>query len=293
MISVKQLLTCCGLDTPYDRIKLVRHVDHTSRTIAEMVRAGEFDFYQSEQKADRAPFDKCDVIVSFIASPGSGCTFHGVYRVGKRRPLTLADVKRAPAFLKPSLSDVSERVWYVLEEDKRFADLRGRLRVKWKAARSWVQGKDLEIFEILPPGRVKNFPGYQNVVLSWNELKEICNNPGSHPDWVTAMKFTAAIYRIVDLDSGKTYIGSAYGKEGLWQRLSSYASNGHGDNKKLIGLNYDKFQWSIVRTLSGVMSKREVIHIEQLEMEKHGSKAIGLNWDAARLRPDQEEEENP
>lgn len=68
---------------------------------------------------------------------------------------------------------------------------------------------------------------------------------------------------------------------------------GHGGNKKLLGLDYGNFQWSIVRTLSGVMSKREVILIEQLEMEKHGSKAIGLNWDAARLRTGQEEAENP
>lgn len=115
------------------------------------------------------------------------------------------------------------------------------------------------------------------MILTWKELKEICRNPGSHPDWFTAMKFTAAIYRIVDLDSGKTYIGSAYGKEGLWYRWCDYAKTGHGGNKALIGQNYEKFQWSIVRTLSGVMSKRDVIVLEQIEKEKHGSRAVGLN----------------
>ncbi len=58
---------------------------------------------------------------------------------------------------------------------------------------------------------------------------------------------------------------------------SDYANTGHGRNKELIGLNHEKFQWSIVRTLSGVMSKRDVILIEQIEKEKHGSRAIGLN----------------
>lgn len=116
-----------------------------------------------------------------------------------------------------------------------------------------------------------------DVILSWKELKEIAENPASHPDWVTAMKFTAAIYRIVDLENGKTYIGSAYGKEGLWHRWCDYARSGHGGNKMLIGLDYGKFQWLIVRTLSGVMSKRDVILIEQLEKAKHGSRAIGLN----------------
>lgn len=42
-------------------------------------------------------------------------------------------------------------------------------------------------------------------------------------------------------------------------------TRGYGGTSGLIGLNYDKFQWSIVRTLSGVMSKRDVIVLEQLE----------------------------
>lgn len=277
MLTVKQYLTAAGLKTPHDRIKLVRHVDHSLRTMAEMMEAGEFEFYQSEQKAHRPPFDNCDVLVAFIASSEGACTFHGLYRVGERRPLTQEDMRDAPSFFREIEGNGVGRVWYDLKEDWDFKDLRGRLRVKWRAARSWVQCKDLEIFEILPPGRVKFFPGYQNVILTWKELKEICKNPASHPDWVIALKFTAAIYRIVELDSGKTYIGSAYGREGLWRRWCDYADSGHGGNMELLGLNFDKFQWSIVRTLSGVMSKRDVIVIEQLEKEKHGSRAVGLN----------------
>jgi hypothetical protein len=288
MLTIKQFITASGLEVPHDRIKLVRHVNHSKRTLAEMVDAREFDFYQSEQSVDVLPFDQCDAIVSFLASGDGGCAFHGLYHVGACRPLGRKDVRAAPEFIRESIGDGAGRVIYELNEDERFRDLRGRVRVKWKAARSWVQRKDLEILEILPPRRVRFFPGYQNVILSWKELKEIIRNPDSHADWVTAMKFTAAIYRIVDLASGKIYIGSAYGREGLWQRWSDYANTGHGGNKKLLGLDYGNFQWSIVRTLSGVMSKREIILIEQLEMEKHGSKAIGLNWDAARSRTDQE-----
>jgi hypothetical protein len=159
-----------------------------------------------------------------------------------------------------------------------FDELRGRLRVTWRGPLAWVQKKDVEIYEILPPGRVRHFPGYQDVLLSWAELKSICGNPASHPDWVTAMKFTAAIYRIVDLSTGMTYIGSAYGKNGLWNRWCDYSKTGHGGNEKLLGLDANQFQWSIVRTLSGVMSEAEVIRLEHLEMRKHGSKkATGLN----------------
>lgn len=278
MLKVKEFLTASGLATPHDRIKLVRHVDHSKRTVAKMIEAGEFEFYQAEQRAKSPPFESCDVLVSFIASESGGCTFHGVYRVGERRPLTKSDMREAPPFLGELMEDVSQRVWYDLKEDPKFSDLRGRLCVKWLAARSWVQKKDLEILEILPPGRVKFFPGYQDVILSWAELRAICLHPDSHPDWMAAMKFTAAIYRIVDLSTGMTYIGSAYGKAGLWRRWCEYASTGHGGNVKLKPLDPTKFQWSIVRTLSGVMSKAEVIHLEHLEMLKHGSKkSMGLN----------------
>ncbi len=45
-----------------------------------------------------------------------------------------------------------------------------------------------------------------------------------------------------------------------------------------MGLDYNNFQWSIVRTLSGVISKADVIHIEYLEKKKHGTRAIGLDF---------------
>lgn len=256
---------------------MVRHVGNASRSLSEMIEAGEFEFYQAEQTAAKKPFGGADVIVSFLASEGGTCTFHGVYRVGASRPFTAEDHSKAPEFLKMSLKNVTDRIWYDLEELPDFNNLRGRLRVRWVGAIAWVQRKDMEILEILPPGRVRHFPGYQDVVLTWKELKQICESPRSHPDWVTAMKHTAAIYRIVDLKSEKIYIGSASGKEGLWKRWCDYAKTGNGGNKALIGLDHEAFQWSIVRTLSGVMAKRDVILVEQLEKRKHGTRAFGLN----------------
>lgn len=277
MLSLKTFLIASGLDVAPDRIKLVRHVDHPDKTLSAMIEAGEFDFYQAEQLETKRPFHACDVIVSFLASADGGCTFHGIYRVKGSRPLKRADLTLAPDFLKTSLTKSAARIWYDLEEIAGFDELRGRLRVAWRAPLAWVQSKDTEIHELLPPGRLKHFPGYQDVLLSWKELKAICFHPASHPDWVSALKFTAAIYRITDISSGQIYIGSAYGKSGLWKRWCEYAKDGHGNNVKLMPLDPEKFQWSIVRTLSGVMSAAEVIQIEHREMQKHGSRALGLN----------------
>lgn len=277
MLTVKQFMTAAGLDTPHERIKLVRHSSHLGRSIRQILEDGVFDAYQSEQDPKAKPFHNCDVIVSFIGIEGNQAEFVGVYSVGKERPFRKSDSHGVPDYLRLAHRDGKKRIWYPLEELKQFSWLKGRLIAQWVSTRGWFQTKDLEVRELRAPGRVKSFPGYQNVVVSCKELREICENPASHPDWVTAMKFTAAIYRIVDLESGKIYIGSAYGREGLWHRWCDYAKTGHGGNKELIGLNYDNFQWSIVRTLSGVMSKRDVILVEQIEKQKHGSRAVGLN----------------
>lgn len=157
MLTVKEFLTASGLEVAHDRIKLVRHVSHTNRTLAEMVDAGEFEFYQAEQRAENPPFENCDVLVSFHSSEDGGCTFYGVYRVGGSRPLSARDMRSAPAFLKELIDDVSARVIYSLKEDHGFNELRGRLRVKWKAARSWVQGKDLRSHRDPPAGKGQVF----------------------------------------------------------------------------------------------------------------------------------------
>lgn len=277
MLTIKQFMTASGLGTSHARIKLARHSSHLGRDIRRVISDGVFETYQSEQDAVVRPFHNCDVLLSFIKIEGKLSEFYGAYRVQGHRIFVPNDFLGMPEYLTDAHKDGKPRIWYDLEEVSDFRGLRGRLIAEWSSPLKWHMGKDQMIHEIRPPGRVKNFPGYQNVMLSWKELKEIAKNPASHADWVTAMKFTAAIYRIVDLGSGKTYIGSAYGREGLWQRWTEYANSGHGGNKELTGLDYNNFQWSIVRTLSGVMSKRDVILIEQLEKEKHGSKAIGLN----------------
>ena len=278
MITVKQFLKSAGLDVPEDRIKLVRHSDHLGRSIRQVVADGVFDVYQAEQDPKAKPFHNCDVIASFIGIEGNQAEFIGVYSVNGSRPFTKNDFADVPDYLRLAHRDGKARIWYELEERKEFAPLRGRLIAQWKSTRGWYQSKDLVVRELKAPGRVMSFPGYQDVVVSLAELRAICRNPASHPDWVAALKFTAAIYRIVDFSTGMTYIGSAYGRSGLWRRWCEYAETGHGNNKKLLGLAPEHFQWSIVRTLSGVMSEAEVIRLEHLEMRKHGSrKSTGLN----------------
>jgi len=277
MITVKQLLALEGLETPPDQIKLVRHCDHLGRSIRRIVDEGYFDLYHTEQDPKVKPFDGCEVVVSFIAIEGNQAEFHSVHRVESSRPFRRSDFSEAPDYLKAAHADGKPRMWYHLTELAGFESLKGRVIIQWSGM-GWFQRKDREVFQILPPGNQVLFPGYQNILLGWRELREIFDTPVLHRDWKAALSASPGIYRITDTSTGKIYIGAAYGKENLWQRWKEYAKTGHGGNKLLKPLDPAHFRWSIVRTLSGSMSPKEVIEIERIEMAKHGSNAVGLNW---------------
>lgn len=224
-----------------------------------IISDGGFEAYQAEQSPTAKPFHKCEVILSFIGIEGHKAEFHSAYRVlGHRHD--------------PKI----DRLIYDLQELEAYQDYRNRLIIQWKT-RGWWQKKDLDIYEILPATVAQLFPGYQEVLLSFEALKKIFADDRAHRDWKAALKSNAGIYRIVDLSTGEIYIGSAYGREGIWGRWQNYAKTGHGGNKRLKERDPKNFQWSIVRTASTAMSERDVIRIESLEKEKHGSRAIGLN----------------
>lgn len=277
MLTVKQLFIADGLDLVEDEIKLVRHVDHLKRSIRRIVTEGHFEFYQQEQSPKIRPFHNCEVILSFIGIEGNKAEFHGAYKVLGHSGFTEADLRSMPPWLAEAHKDGQPRIKYQLQELEAYRPYRGRLIVQWKSTRGWHQKKDLEIYELLPATVATLFPGYQEVLLGFDGLKAIFADPRAHRDWQAALKANAGIYRIVDLSDGKIYIGSAYGSGGLWARWQNYAKTGHGGNKLLKEREPSNFQWSIVRTLSTTMSPRDVIRIEGLEKEKHGSRAIGLN----------------
>lgn len=177
----------------------------------------------------------------------------------------------------PNHVDGKERTWYDLEEDSMLGPWRRRVVVHWPSTRGWFQTKDVELFEVRPPDRKVDFAGYEDIHLTWKELRSIFAHPNAHRDWQAALSANAGIYRIVDISTGEMYIGSAYGSEGLWGRWRTHAKSGHGGNRMLKDRDPNTFEWSVIRTVSTTMSKREVIRIESLEKRKHGSRAIGLN----------------
>ena len=125
---------------------------------------------------------------------------------------------------------------------------------------------NIEITEILPDKyEGKIFPGYENVTISWYELKTIIDNQKT--DWITALKNQKGVYLITDTKTGRLYVGSAYGEEMLLQRWTCYKETGHGYNKKLKELKkeyiQENFQYSILETYNNTTPDDRIRNREQ------------------------------
>ncbi|MDD4239627.1 MAG: GIY-YIG nuclease family protein [Desulfotomaculaceae bacterium] len=75
-----------------------------------------------------------------------------------------------------------------------------------------------------------SFPGYKNLDLPFKTLENVIRKDS--PAWKSALSIYG-IYLITDIKTGKRYVGSASGENGIWKRWSDYVYNGHGDDVDL------------------------------------------------------------
>ena len=165
-----------------------------------------------------------------------------------------------------------------------YEDLKDRVVIDWGGARRWDQElRPKEVIEVLPAGYVREFPGYLDFVLSYDELLQILDNPDANREWHRMLRAMAGVYLIVDTVTGKQYVGSAYGTRGILGRWEAYANSGHGGNAYLAALlaedpNYARnFQFTILHTLPATLTMREVVRYEVRYKQKLGTRAFGLN----------------
>ena len=91
---------------------------------------------------------------------------------------------------------------------------------------------ELSVSEILKePYSGEVFCGYENISHDFKTLQIIYNK--ELPDWKTALQNIKGVYCIIDKKTGKKYIGSASGENGIWSRWNDYIINGHGGNNKM------------------------------------------------------------
>lgn len=264
MITVQELLYNRGLDKNA-KIKLVRHKDQR-QDLYNLYRTEypEFLKYQNSQSKD--VFRNVDYIVSFIGEEGNRSRFIGVFKITDRKTIN------------------ENHYEYQMIRENGFEDLTERVIINWKTAISWHQWikNNMEVIEIQPGLHYQQFTDYSDFILDFHELKEIVNN--QYSDWKKMLSITKGIYLISDTNTGKLYVGSAYGEDGIWGRWCNYIlTNGHGNNKTLKEqIDFDKdyakhFQFSILMLLPRTITPDEAIKKERLFKNKLGTNSFGLN----------------
>lgn len=134
---------------------------------------------------------------------------------------------------------------YNLVPVNRFKNFTEKLIIRYQKKRGPKQAKiptslieNIEVVKVLekPYIRIdKKFEGYDHVSISFKELKDIINS--NVDNWRELLWNVNCVYVITDKSNGKLYIGSTYGKEGIWQRWSTYVNtNGTGGDKELVTL---------------------------------------------------------
>jgi hypothetical protein len=260
IVSIKEL--CDGKS-----VKVVRHKE-TKFSLNDLLGTPEFERYQNGQSRD--VFANAKMIISFIAGEGTKCIFAGIWEI-----IGVRDRGDGGYIYDSSNLHCCD-------------DLVGRLIVEWgDGARSWVQWLDgkgnKDVVEILPVGDIGPFIGYYDVLLDYGQLVRLVSNKDSNRSWYNALSSVAGIYLILDSSTGRQYIGSAYGYDGIWGRWSSYARECSGGNVILrseIERNHEFYKglrYSIVRVLEPGISKDQVVAIESINKRKFGSRSFGLN----------------
>lgn len=212
-----------------------------------------------------------DLLAEFVVTEALKTVFVGLHRVD--------GVGRCPEGARDALleHDISGHFHYDLTLLGHLADYRDRLVINWGAGtRSWVQRAAkqpkpvIEIAEQYEP----RFPGFREFVRPVTDIPTLPNG------WQQVLRSVKGVYLLVDLDSGRQYVGSAKGAESLFGRWMAYATDGHGGNlglKVAASGGLRRYQVSVLEVVDENTPDTTIEQIESYWKNKLLSRAFGLN----------------
>jgi len=156
-------------------------------------------------------------------------------------------------------------------------DLRGRLVIGWRSPRRWwMKATTASVYPVVGIADAEPipFPGFDRLVLGHRELQAVMSEHG-FATWRTALASVVGIYLITDTRDGRQYVGKADGADSIRQRWNAYATNGHGGNRGLVGLDPTSFRYSLLRvfdpsTPTAVVDAAESHFKKALDTRAHG-----------------------
>ena len=179
---------------------------------------------------------------------------------------------------------------YVIEELDKYKIFTGRLllnfeyknRTRRLRLENYIDDISVnQIFEYKYTGEI--FPGFDKINHHFYDLENIFKMGKS--DWKTALENVKGVYLLTDKETGKYYIGSAYGDAGIWSRWEQYINTYHGWNNQMVSLvnkkgkKYikDNFKFSILEIHGMYVSDEQIIERESYWKDKLMTRIHGYN----------------
>lgn len=191
-----------------------------------------------KKEKDDLPRPKVIGFVRYYTVSQEQWIFAGVYEVKKKK----------------NFYEIKEDVGYDLTPIPEYQNLYGRLVVEYKNTTQQLKRNaenvlnDIKVVELLKkPYNGVEFEGYNNINLTFQELEIIIKN--NIDEWKRKLENVTGIYMLFDRSTGKKYIGSAYGENGIWKRWSDYIYSNNGGNKEMLQLDNDYIRDNFTFTL--------------------------------------------
>lgn len=231
--------------------------------------------YRNKEGEKSSRLDGYDYLISFVQYNIYGRNFFvfgGIYEV-KIAKTNHYGIGGYDISLFPKFEEYRKRLVIKLTEN---------LGINFELTYEKVKEKNIEIFELFSDVVSKKFEDYQNVSISYSDLKIALKNP----TWIKALKKINAVYVITDTKTGKLYIGSAYGEDGLFGRWCEYIDNLTGGNKEFEALvnkkgeNYiiKNFKYSILEIFDTKTRKEYILERENYWKNVFETRRFGMNW---------------
>lgn len=175
-------------------------------------------------------------------------------------------------------SDGILRTFDLVQSDH-MVDLWSRLVIGWKSPRTWrMNATTTASYPVVAIADAEPipFPGFDRLILSHSQLQAVMREH-RYASWRTALSSVFGIYLVTDTRDGRHYVGKADGVESIRQRWNAYATNGHGGNVELRGLDPASFRFSLLRVFDPATPTRDIDAAESHFKDALDSRRHGLN----------------
>lgn len=251
-----------------------------------------FEEYQRIQ-LDANYFKGKKYVFAFISGISTTARLVGCYEL-----CGIQDIKNIiPKAGYPISSAYDKGVYIDLQKNQMLEDLCDRLVIDWGTSTNQIVQYSKEAIENKPVIGITpkyDFVGYDKVIYRFPELEEVISNPVEYLTLHNALKAVNGVYVMQDTITGKLYIGSAYGEDGILGRWKTYVKTKGLGGKEEAGANvkiekllkdnpdrYKDFQYSILETIKMTGNKEKDKHaaleLEAIYKKKLGSIEYGLN----------------